>query len=85
MVEELIGHVGFLLIFIGMWSVGRKSSIGFICQSVGSFILAGVGFVGEYYFLTFWSTIFAGVGIFGYVTYADKDPTHFGRFKNDQG
>jgi hypothetical protein len=60
---DVLGHVGYVLLFIGQWQVGDGKRYGFLLRLAGEVVWVGLGFCMGYTSIWIWSLVFAYVEI----------------------
>ena len=65
---DLVTNIGFILIAVGMWKLGRQDPKGFLYQAGGAFTMVAAGFfmrdAGTV--ITCWNVVFGLIGLVGY-------------------
>lgn len=65
---DIVTNVGFVLIAIGLWRLGKHDPKGFLYQSAGAFTMVAAGFfmrdAGTV--ITCWNVVFGLIALMGY-------------------
>ena len=69
---NLLGHVGYVLIAIGMLLLVHKVALGWLLRLSGEFIWAIVGFMMDMSSLWFWAIFFVCLDAYGYCSWKKK-------------
>lgn len=63
---DLVGHVAYVFIGLGMWLLGKRNPLGFLSQAVGAAIWMVCGYFLGLSSVVIWNLLFLAIGINGY-------------------
>lgn len=64
---DIMGHVSYIFIVLGMALLARGRTVGFLFQSLGAFIWMICGIFLGLSSMIIWNTVLVIIGIYGYV------------------
>lgn len=72
-ITNLLGHLGYICIVIGMISLARKSAIGWLFRVVGDALWVIIGIILSMSSIWFWCTVFLVLDAYGYLSWRKRN------------
>lgn len=64
---DLVGHVGYIFIALGLWQLTKKKRIGWLYRFIGETIWVGIGFWTGYTSIWIWGLVFMYIDVKGFL------------------
>ena len=64
--EDFFGHIGYILLACGMWSLSQNNKWGWVFRILGEFIWVIIGVFMEMTSIWMWGLVFMGIDVRGF-------------------
>lgn len=68
-VVDVLGHIGYLFLALGMLLLARRNVLGWACRAVGELIWLFIGFEMQMSSMWVWGVIFIAIEIHGFISW----------------